>query len=1412
MARNPVTDMSAWPSLTLEGNLIAPAMVAQIAALKDNEETQQDYRIRKGLTIREEVSTAFRVGQSHFDAFSKLQNPSVEATRRFVRAFLVETFGFDDLASADGVISFLAGGRVPIVVVTPSEEKLDRRSPTLSTDRSRSPTFALQDYLNDSEDALWGLVTNGAVIRLMRDNASLTRPAYIEADLAAIFTNEDAASFAALWSLVHRSRFGVAGMPVTDCALERWRDAGSREGEVARDRLAAQVEIALKVLGSGFLEANPDLAARLKSGEVNLTDWFNELLRLVYRLILLMVAEDRNLLHPQTATPDARKLYAGGYSLATLRTQCFRAATWDKHFDRFEGMKVVFRALTHGEERLGLPALGGLFAEERLPHLEVARLRNRPFMEGLYRLSWLADKAGMVPVNWRAMETEELGSVYESLLELQPQLGDDGKTLLFASEAAEQKGNQRKTTGSYYTPDNLVQALLDTALDPVLAKTEAEADDAAKALLRLSVIDPACGSGHFLLAAARRIATRLARIRAEGTPSLADFRHALRDVARCCIYGVDRNPMAVELAKVALWIETVDPGLPLGFFDAQIRCGDALLGVFDLKVLQEGVPDAAYKPLTGDDNDTAKYYLQANRDAKKGQGGFDFGTGQAAIPAMKPLALDFSGFRDLPEETVEQIEAKERRFRELRKGQTFVRAEIAADLLVAAFLVPKTGAAPAGPTARTVPTTEELWMALNQGKTRQSMADAPKTARRARAFHWPLEFPDVMQRGGFDVVLGNPPWEVMQLSDKEYFATIHPEIAALAGEARKKAIGRLAREEPDVFADYQRALAASEAVNEFARESGRFDLTARGKINTYALFAELFAKLAGPKGRAGLIVPTGIATDSSTAPFFAWLMEERRLSSLVDFENRERLFPEVYYRVKFCLLTLGRAEATARFAFFLTNPAQLVDPERNFSLTPEEIARLNPNSHTAPVFRSRADAELAAKIYSRSPVLIEDAKGPAGNPWGIEFRQGLFNLTSESSLFRTARQLTISGMIQEGTEWMQSGLRSDVATQVLKLVDAENISQSGDETLRANYVPLCEAKMIHQFDHRWGGYDEDGETSSDPSTIQKLDPAFEPMPRYWVPKVEVEERLAEKGWNCKWLIGWRDIANTVNERTTIVSIIPRIGVAHSMPLMFSAVAPAKWAGLLGNLNSMVLDYCARQSVGGTHLTYSYLKQFPVLPPDTYSESRLTFVVPKVIELSYTSHSLAPFARDLGYDGPPFRWDEDRRATLRAELDAFYARVYGLSRDELRYILDPADVKGPGYPSETFRVLKEREIRQIGEYRTRDLVLKAWDRMAADGTFVNLGLGADRFAATAPTIPKPALGTLPDAAWVRAAQQPNDASAALAAILKAINGPTPSRTVRLAAAMMLEPHLLTSLLPKAQAREWRRLVGQEAESR
>ena len=1313
MARKPVVDMSAWPSLSLEGNLIAPAMVASVDRREASEQTEADYRIRKGLTIREEISTAFRVGQSHFDTFARIPNPSADATRRFIKAFLQETFGFDDLVPADGALAFIAGGRAPIVVVPPSDEKLDRRSATLSTDRTRSPAFALQDHLNEHDETLWGLVTNGTLIRLMRDNASLTRPAYIEADLSQIFTNEDAASFAVLWLLIHRTRFGVAGSPATDCALERWRDAGSKEGEVARDRLAVQVQLALKVLGSGFLEANPDLRDKLKSGEINLTEWFNELLRLVYRLIFLMVAEDRNLLHPEKAKPDARKLYAEGYSLGQLRAQCYRAASWDKHHDRYEGIKIVFHALANGQEALALPALGGLFSGDKLPHLETARLRNRAFMEALYRLSWLDQKTGMVPVNWRAMETEELGSVYESLLELQPQLGDDGKTLVFASEAAEQKGNQRKTTGSYYTPDSLVQALLDTALDPVLDKTEAEADDPAKALLKLSVIDPACGSGHFLLAAARRIATRLARIRAEGTPSLADFRHALRDVARSCLHGVDRNPMAVELTKVALWIETVDPGLPLGFFDAQIRCGDALLGVFDLKVLQDGIPDAAYKPLTGDDKDTARYYLQANRAAKSGQGGFDFGTGQVAMPEMKPLALDFSGFRDLPEDTVEQIGAKAARFKELRKGQAFVRATAAANLYVAAFLLPKVGGAPAGASARTVPTTEELWLALNQGKIRQAMMDAPKASRRARAFHWPLEFPDVMQRGGFDVVLGNPPWERIKLQEQEFFASRSPEIAKAANKAaRDKLIKQLSAAPPAssdfaLFQEFSMEKRNLDAAANFAKtpsnESGRFPLTGQGYVNTYALFTELAMQLRRSQGFVGLVLPSGVLTDAQLSELCRHVLDSEILRGALTFCNASYYFPSTTTEM-FTLYTLGKAKESPRLASFIEKVEHASDPMRSLSIEPDFIKKFNENTLTLPLFRTSAEGAISQRIFANSRALVGERTGNTHNSWGASFPR-YFDMASDSGLFIEA-------------------LKAGYQRQETEQGDLSRVSDGGEVLL-----PLYEGKMMAHYDHRHGDFrglkerPGRGGTIPNPSADEKSNPTFEVDAWYYVSASEVVEKSASYGWQQHWVYVWRFGTKPSNERTLISTVLPRCATPHVLPTIAFDFDTFKFQtpGLVSNLNSLVVDFVCRMKMSRQGLDAFILKQLPVLPPDFYTEPRLAFITPKVLELTYTSHSLAPFARDLGHDGPPFAWDEGRRALLRADLDAFYARAYGLTRDELRYILDPADVKGPDYPSETFRVLKEKEIRNHGEYRTRRLVLAAWDRMEANGEFTAMGM-------------------------------------------------------------------------------------------
>jgi len=1276
-------------------------MLARIAARGAGNQTEADYAVPKGLTLRDEIARYFRIGAALFKDFAASPTPSARAAFSLMDGLLGQVFGFTDVEArrdeGQPIALEAKKGRVPVVIVPPSDD-LDRASAFLSAShgtelgRRRSAASSLQDWLNQTDQALWGFCTNGDQLRLMRDNASLTRPAFVEVNLREIFESENFADFAVVWQLFHATRFGVRGTPTTDCVLERWRETGTSEGVVARERLSKNVEEALLALGTGFLahSENGHLRTRVTSGELPLPEFFGQLLRLVYRLIFLLVAEDRGLLHPPGTSPSAAKLYADGYSLSTLRERAIRRTAWDQHYDRWEGLLITFSGLTQGQAKLALPALGGLF-DNVIPDLESARLSNRALMEAVYRLAWLKDDASLVPVNWRDMETEELGSVYESLLELTPILVDEGRGISFA-EGDESKGNQRKTTGSYYTPDSLVQTLLDSALDPVLDRVESESNDKVQGLLGVSVIDPACGSGHFLLAAARRIAARVARARTGGVASAQDYRHALRDVVRSCIHGVDRNPMAVELTKVALWIETVEPGKPLGFLDASILCGDSLLGVFDLEVLREGIPDAAYKPLSGDDKDATKYFDRRNKAERDGQGTLDFSGGKNSLPAAPPLAASLRAVRNLPEETTGEIAEKKKRLTAAKSERQLWSWRLAADLYVAAFLLPKKdvprehGAAP-------VPTTDHVWRALSGGQAYGPLVGAAhEAADKARAFHWPLEFPEVMSAGGFDAVLGNPPWERIKLQEQEFFAAREPEIAlAATADARGKMIAELKKapegtRQRHLFNEFEVAKRTAEASSIFAREGGRFPFTGRGDVNTYALFAELFSVVVGSRGRAGVILPSGIAADSTNAAFFADVTQKRRLVGLVDFENRDGIFPGVHRSFKFCLFTMGHEVNLPTFSFFLSHPSQLADPERRFTLTPTQLAQMNPNTRTAPIFRSRADAELTAKIYSRVPVFVREGDGD-GNPWYVSFYARIWHMAEDSGFFSTAPQLSSNGCTRVAQNWEHS---TGVATE--------------------RYVPLLEAKMFHQFDHRWCTYD--GSETRSLSESEKADPTFEPTPRFWVPEKEVAQRFLDKNWSRKWLLALRKIARSTDDRTLIASFLPRAAVGDSAVLMAPGVDPARCAALLGCMNSLVHDYVVRQKIGGTNISFYFVQQFPVLPPSRYSESDLTYLVSRVLELVFTSKALVDVAHDLGYTGIPFPWNESRRQSLRAELDAWYARAYGLTREELRYILDPADVMGEDYPSETFRVLKNNEMKRFGEYRTRRLVLEAWDRMEA----------------------------------------------------------------------------------------------------
>ncbi|UNK78193.1 N-6 DNA methylase [Sphingopyxis granuli] len=1306
MARSTRAAELGLVAVTIEGGLIAPEQVQEIVAADRTAKTAESYGCPKGTSLGDEISRYFRIGQHIWKDYDRIDAPTVTQTAQFAHSLLTQCFGFTDLAGPvdrqDGTRRYRLAweakdGRVPVVAATPvvGADAFNKAQPEFGDGDGgrarRSPVSLLQDWLNAADHALWGLVFAGDHVRLMRDNASLTRPAWIEADLGAIFRDEIFADFTAWWLLAHATRFGAAGAPPSESPLEQWREAGMKQGIQARADLRSNVEEALSELGQGLVEANPDIAERIRSGALPLQTLFEELLRAVYRLIFLAVAEDRDLLHPRRAVQAARSLYAQSYSFTFWRERSRRRVARDGHYDAWEAMKVTLASLEHGEDLLGLPALGGLFAKSGTPTLNDALIPNRRFLAAVFCLGFIRKDGITHRINWRDLKTEELGSVYESLLEIRPRLEANGAFTLDSGA----KGNDRKTSGSYYTPDSLVETLLDSALDPVLQTAEDGADtteDKVAAILDLRVIDPACGSGHFLLGAARRMADRVAKLRNEDAGK-EETQAALRDVVSRCIHGVDRNPMAVELAKVALWIESVSPGQPLGFLDANIRCGDALLGVFDLAALEEGIPDEAYKPLTGDDKAAAKFYAKLNKDAKKGQGQLDFAGGGGAMPPRK-LAANLSSIKSMPEATVGQVEKKKQAFEAWKNDPASNRTRVACDLYIAAFLLPKTDV-PLNPLQSTVPSTADVRQALGGGNIYGPLEEAvSEAATAARVLHWPLEFPDVMvAHGGFDVVLGNPPWERIKLQEQEFFAGTEVADAPNAA-ARSRMIEALGRAEPGspdrtLYEAFQTAKRVAEATSVFARvpgdSGGRYRYTGTGDVNTYALFAEHFLNLTRDKGRAGVIVPTGIVTDYTTSRFFAHIVSSNRLVSSLGFDNAKRIFPSIHPDTPFTLLTTGNTGDRAKFTAYILSTAELEDLRRHYSLASDQISRINPNTKTAPLFRANKDAELTAAIYSRVPVLIEEAKGASGNPWGVSFMRA-FDMSNDSGLFRTAAQFVADDWERDGTDWVN------------------------DEGKR--YVPLYEAKMIHQFDHRWATYD--GTDSRDVTSAEKEDCAFEPTPRYWVPQVEVASRLKAKGWDRGWLMGWRDITNATNERTVISSAFPQQGVGNKIPLMLSRQSSGILIALIANLSAISFDFTARQKIGGTSMNYFIYQQLPILPPSAYSEANLGFIVPRVLELSYTSHTMAPFARDLGYDGEPFAWDEDRRATLRAELDAWYALAYGLTRDELRYVLDPKDVMGADYPSETFRVLQKNEIAKYGEYRTQRLVLAAYDELMAQG--------------------------------------------------------------------------------------------------
>ncbi len=816
---------------------------------------------------------------------------------------------------------------------------------------------------------------------------------------------------------------------------------------------------AITTLGTGLLahHMNGHLRNGLAEGTVRIEDVHHGLLRVVYRLLFTFVAEDRGLLLNPDASPTARQRYRDYFSTERLRRTA-RRRRGTRHADQWRALNLVWDGLgsVDGRPELGLVGIGGLFEPSALDLFRSCDLSNEALLRAVRQLSLVEESGSKIKrvVDYRNLGAEELGSIYEALLEFVPSW-DAGRRAFHLLSAA---GNDRKSTGSYYTPTSLIDCLLDSALDPVLDRAEGEPDPEA-ALLALTVCDPACGSGHFLVAAARRIAKRVAAVRTgDPEPPPERVREALADVVGRCIYGVDLNPLAAELAKVSLWLETLDPGRPLAFLDAQIKVGNSLIGTAPA-LLAEGIPDEAFNAIEGDDRKVAAALKKQNRAERSGQDDLfdDEAVPHLDVSVASELEALIRGHRAA---SLADIHSRQQRLKALEANPKLQHQRLVADAWCAAFVWPKQPGGPKAITDRSLQT-----LARGEALPEDSVATVHEIAAAYRFFHWHLEFPHLFQQpqssagrnigrpglgGGFDVVLGNPPWERVKLQEQEYFAVRDPQIAAAPNAAvRKRLIKALEASNPSLYDAYLDALRRAAGESHVLRDSGRYPLAGRGDINTYAVFAEGSRSLVNERGRMGMILPTGIATDATTQFYFKDLVQRGSLASLFDFENAKPLFEGVHRSFKFCLLTLtGRDDrvAQAQFAFFAHDPSDLLKDNARFELTPEEIQLLNPNTGTCPIFRTRRDAEITLGIYRRVPVLINENDPVNGNPWGIKFMT-MFHMSNDSHLFHTRDELEADGWTLNGNVF-ERPLDSETASQ--------SVSQSDRQTDRQTDRPQSE--------------------------------------------------------------------------------------------------------------------------------------------------------------------------------------------------------------------------------------------------------------------------------------------------------------------------------------------------------------------
>ena len=1221
---------------------------------------------------------------------------------------------------------------------------LDRRSGRRGEETA--PSTQMLRYLRRVDDLTtgklrWGILTNGARWRLYYQGARSVSEQFFEMDLAALLdlpghneglfalTENDRRHWLKVFALVFRREAFLAGTADPRTFHQR----AIEEGRFYEERVAANLSDLV------FDQVFPELASAISAAapEASLPDMREATLVLLYRLLFILYAEDRDLLPVRNTSYDdyaLREKVRGDVGHRKDRGDVFSTSAaryWSAIDD-------LCRAIDQGDTSIGLPPYnGGLFDRKRISLLANIRLGDDVMAKAIDALSFEQTQNGRRYINYRDLGVQQLGSIYERLLE--QEIVREGSGIAVRPNVFARKGS-----GSYYTPDDLVGLIIKETIEPLirssidnftakhseLATGQLPEDrrisrlkqlDPAEKLLELKVCDPAMGSGHFLVNLVDHLADRVITAMAEAEALVDDYisplteridvirntimgnaeergwaidveqlddRHIVRRmVLKRCVYGVDKNPMAVELAKVSLWLHTFTVGAPLSFLDHHLRCGDSLFGSWVRngidKVTEQGGPLFLQEPLK-----------RATRAAAPMQ--IIEGLTDAEIAEAHRSADVFA--------EVEEMTTPLNAFLSLAQAFDWLNIRDRGDkaALCAYFL------GIFGDPIDIALGKIEILTEIEGGEQFARLLDqAREILDDERFFNWQVAFPGVWSEwesngihGGFDAVIGNPPWDRMKLQQVEWFVSRRREIALAQRAAdRKRMIADLEKAGDPLAHDFATASERAVAATRMARTSGDYPLLSSGDINLYSLFVERAMTIVKPDGMVGLLTPSGIASDKTAARFFKGVSTQGRLRALYDFENRRTryemhpFFPDVDSRFKFCAFIASPTpteEAPAKCAFFLQGVAELDDPERCFPLTAADFDRVNPNTGTAPIFRTRRDADLTTAVYGRLPVLVNRSSGEEVQAWPVKYST-MFHMTNDSGLFRTRVELEE----KEGA-YPIGGNRF--------------ASPSGD------WVPLYEGKMVQAFDHRAANIvvkpeNQHRPAQPVPATLEQHRNAdWLPDPQFWVP-------ASECGWTAgpDWVLGFKEITAPTNVRTFIASLLPTVGFGNKVPILKpEAGSRAEWL-LAANLNAIILDFVARQKVQGQTLNLFIVEQLPVVTPSRYEavsfgpKTAGEILREGVLELTYTAHDMAPFARDMGYLDelgkvkPPFTWDEDRRLVLRSKLDAVFFHLYGVTdRDDIRYIYS------------TFPIVERAEKAAYGgAYRSCELCL-AWMSALAAG--------------------------------------------------------------------------------------------------